>query len=185
MKRILGIDPGSRMTGIGIIDVGPSSKLIHIFHTHISLQQQQFASRLVALYAAIRDVVECYQPHEIAIEQVFVHHNASSALKLGQARGVAIAAAAADQLPFFEYAPRVVKQTVTGLGSAQKSQVEYVVRALLGLSDQLQADAADALAIALTHAHSDFIVAKPRGRRSRGLNWSQYDRKLAGKINRG
>jgi crossover junction endodeoxyribonuclease RuvC len=185
IKRILGIDPGSRITGIGIIDFIDNNKTPNcIYAGCIKLGEENMSKRLGVLYFEVKNIVAHYQPNEVAIEQVFVNKNPSSALKLGQARGVAIAASVSRNLPIFEYAPRQIKQAVTGFGQAQKSQVQHMVKILLNISGNLQADASDALAIALCHAHSDILIPnnKSRKNRSRGLNWSQYDSKLTGKI---
>ena len=112
------------------------------------------ASRLGEIYSAVRELIETYQPDEFAIESVFVARNAQSALKLGQARGVAIAAAVAAELPVYEYAARQVKQAVVGTGRANKNQVAHMVQVLLELSGIPQADAADALAIAVCHVNT-------------------------------
>jgi crossover junction endodeoxyribonuclease RuvC len=186
-KRILGIDPGSRNTGIGVIDFCEKTKnSVMVYAGCIKLTHENMACRLGELYFKVRDLVAHYLPNEISIEQVFVHHNVSSALKLGQARGVAIAASVASGLPIFEYAPTQIKQAVTGMGRASKAQVQHMCQALFKISNPLQADAADALAVALTHAHSDCLgtVKKSRHRRNRGLNWSENDCKLAGNISR-
>ena len=137
--RILGIDPGSQRTGIGIIEVDEAGRSRHVFNG-----------------AIIGD----YAPHECAVERVFVSRNPDSALKLGQARGAAICAVVSRGLTISEYAAREVKQSVVGTGSGDKTQVQHMVGVLLNLHEKLQADAADALAIALTHAHVRASVAR-------------------------
>lgn len=119
----------------------------------IRLLETSFPQRLGQLFNQLRKVIEQYQPTVMAIEAVFVHQNIQSALKLGHARGVAIAAASLSALPVFEYAPRLVKKTVVGYGAAEKSQVQQMVKVVLNLNKVPQADCADALAIALCHAY--------------------------------
>ena len=150
--RILGIDPGSRITGYGVIDSdGVRSAVVE--SGCLRLDDGDFPDRLGRIFDGLRAVLERHGPREVAIEQVFVAHNAQSALKLGHARGAAICAAVTAGLPVFEYTPRAVKLAVVGNGGAEKAQVQHMVRHLLGLEGQLAADAADALAVALGHAH--------------------------------
>lgn len=154
MRRILGIDPGSRTTGIGIIEQQDSKRSpVCLFGGCIRLGDKEMSLRLGQLFHEIQDIVKTYKPTELAIEQVFMHKSASSALKLGQARGVAIAAVMSANLPVFEYAPRQIKQAVVGKGSAEKHQVQHMIQILLTLNAKPQADAADALAVALCHLH--------------------------------
>ena len=150
--RILGIDPGSRITGYGIIDSdGRSSK--HIASGCIRAGSGEFTHRLKIIFDGIAEVVAQHQPQEIAVEEVFVHRSISSALKLGQARGAAIAAALARSLPVLEYTPTQIKRAITGHGHADKVQVQHMVKLLTGLHIDIQADEADALAVALCHSH--------------------------------
>lgn len=151
--RILGIDPGSRVTGFGVIDVMAGGKLRYRDSGCIRLAAPDTAARLCELDGALRQLMDQWTPHEVGIERVFVMRNVDSALKLGQARGVALCAVGRSALPMAEYAPRLVKQTVTGTGAATKEQVQHMVRQLLSLEGRLAADAADALAIAVCHAH--------------------------------
>lgn len=153
MAIILGIDPGSRVTGYGVIRQ-TGKQLTYLGSGAIRTQVDDLPSRLKRIYAGVSEIIAQFQPDMFAIEQVFMARNADSALKLGQARGVAIVAAVNHELPVFEYAARLVKQTVVGIGSADKAQVQHMVSAMLKLSASPQADAADALAIAITHAHS-------------------------------
>ncbi|PJG85821.1 crossover junction endodeoxyribonuclease RuvC [Conservatibacter flavescens] len=153
MAIILGIDPGSRVTGYGVIRQ-EGRQLIYLGSGAIRTQVEDLPTRLKRIYAGVTEIITQFQPDMFAIEQVFMAKNADSALKLGQARGTAIVAAVNHDLPVFEYAARVVKQTVVGIGSADKTQVQHMVTQILQLSDRPQADAADALAIAITHAHS-------------------------------
>lgn len=155
MTRILGIDPGSQRTGIGIIDVGADGRLQHVYHAAINvLGNEAFHQRLKQIFDEISSVVDMYAPAEVAIERVFMARNPDSALKLGQARGAAICAVVSRGLALTEYAAREVKQAVVGGGAADKTQVQHMVGILLELPGRLQADAADALAIALAHAHT-------------------------------
>ncbi|KAB8307901.1 crossover junction endodeoxyribonuclease RuvC [Erwinia endophytica] len=152
MAIIIGIDPGSRITGYGVIrQVG--RQLTYLGSGCIRTNVTDLPSRLKLIYAGVSEIITQFQPDFFAIEQVFMAKNADSALKLGQARGSAIVAAVNHDLPVFEYAARQVKQTVVGIGNAEKSQVQHMVRTLLKLSANPQADAADALAIAITHCH--------------------------------
>ena len=153
MAIILGIDPGSRVTGYGVIrQVG--RHLEYLGSGAIRTSVEDMPTRLKRIYAGVTEIITQFQPDMFAIEQVFMAKNPDSALKLGQARGTAIVAAVNQDLPVFEYAARLVKQTVVGVGSADKVQVQEMVTRILQLSAKPQADAADALAIAITHAHS-------------------------------
>jgi crossover junction endodeoxyribonuclease RuvC len=150
--RILGIDPGSRTTGYGIIN-DHNKSLNYLDSGCIRTQSTEFSQRLLQIYDGICELMQRYMPDEVVIEQVFMHDNASSALKLGQARGAALVAAASFRVPIFEYAPRAVKQSVVGYGGAEKEQVKHMVMRLLHLNRPPQTDASDALALALCHAH--------------------------------
>lgn len=152
MRRILGIDPGSRVTGYGIID-SDGSRSLHIASGCIRMKQDDLPQRLGVIFKEISTLLETHRPTEFAIEQVFVSKNAGAALKLGQARGAAICAAVTAGLPVSEYSPRTIKQAVVGAGGADKEQVQHMVKRLLCLSGELTADQADALAVALSHAH--------------------------------
>ncbi|MEI7868511.1 MAG: crossover junction endodeoxyribonuclease RuvC [Candidatus Methylumidiphilus sp.] len=153
MTRILGIDPGSRSTGYGLIDAAPKGPML-VACGCIRTESDTFPYRLKQIYDGIVDIVRQYKPDELAIEQVFMHKNADSALKLGQARGAALCAVLVAGLPVHEYAARQVKQAIVGKGSADKIQVQHMVKILLNLSGQLQADAGDALGVALCHLHT-------------------------------
>jgi len=151
--RILGIDPGSRKTGFGIIDAeGDRATVVH--QGVIEAGGGEFTERLGLIFNGIRELIGEFQPDEAAVETVFVSHNASSAIKLGQARGAAISAAIAGGVPVAEYSPRSVKQAIVGRGAADKVQVQHMVRVLLGLRETPREDAADALAVALCHHHT-------------------------------
>lgn len=154
MTRILGIDPGSQRTGVGIIDVDAAGRTTHVFHAPLLLLGEgDFAARLKRLLVSLGDVIDTHRPDEIAIEQVFMARNPDSALKLGHARGAAICAVVLRDLPVHEYAAKEVKLAVVGSGSADKQQIQHMVGLMLRLTGKLQADAADALAVAITHAH--------------------------------
>ena len=162
MALILGIDPGSRRTGFGVINAR-GSNLEHIAHGCIVLPGEDLPARLKLIFDGILGVIEEYCPRAVAIEQVFMSKNAASALKLGQARGAAITAAVARDLPVAEYSARQIKLAVVGTGAAQKTQVQHMIKALLGLTHPPQEDAADALATAVCHAHSQQSLIKMSG----------------------
>lgn len=156
MTRILGIDPGSQRTGIGLVDVDASGRSTYVHCQALNLLQDadDFPARLGKLVFDLEDILAEWKPAVVAIETVFMAKSATSALKLGHARGAAIATVVRHGLPVHEYAPRLVKQSLVGTGAADKDQVQHMVRLLLSLPEKkLQADAADALAVALTHAH--------------------------------
>jgi crossover junction endodeoxyribonuclease RuvC len=154
MRRILGIDPGSRITGYGIID-SDGRRSVHVASGCIRMQDKMLPERLGAIFRGVAELVTLHRPEEMAIEEVFMAKNAAAALKLGQARGAAICAGVNAGLPVSEYAPRSIKQAVVGAGGADKEQVQHMVQRILGLSEKLAADQADALAVALCHAHTD------------------------------
>lgn len=154
---ILGIDPGSRITGYGLVQkVG--SQLVYVSCGLIKPDAKlDFVDRLDFIYTGICDVIGKYKPQECAIEDVFVSINPRSALKLGHARGVLMLAGRHNRLPVSEYAARTIKQSVAGYGNAEKSQIQQAVRAILKLSGPPSEDAADGLAVAICHAsHLDF-----------------------------
>ena len=150
--RIIGVDPGSRSTGYGVIDAG-GGRIVHVASGFVRAVEGGWAERLRRIFEGVGAVIDAHAAHEFVIEKVFVHRNASSALKLGQARGVAILAGAMRSLPVHEYSPNEVKQAVTGKGHASKEQIQYMTRVLLGLREPPQTDQADALAVAICHAH--------------------------------
>ncbi len=147
---IIGIDPGSRITGYGLIRL-EGNKTFHLDSGCIRIAENNPGIRLQQIYTGLKAIIQQHQPIEAAIEQIFMHQNPGSALKLGQARGAAIVAL---ELPISEYSARQVKQSVVGYGAAKKEQVQHMVRQLLNMKESLQADAADALAVALCHAHT-------------------------------
>ncbi|HAA46823.1 MAG: crossover junction endodeoxyribonuclease RuvC [Halomonas sp. 54_146] len=180
--RILGIDPGSRVTGYGVIDV-VGVKPCYVASGCIRTAEGALEQRLAQIYAGLSEVVGLHRPAQVAIERVFMAKNPDSALKLGQARGAALVCMANHGLSLAEYAARQIKQAVTGQGGADKEQVQHMVTAILQLSATPQADAADALAIALTHAYNSRVynshansgnglpAAPSRGRRRSTGRW--------------
>jgi crossover junction endodeoxyribonuclease RuvC len=149
--RVLGLDPGSRRTGFGVIDcTGSDARWVR--SGCIEVAALPMAERLRRIHLEVRLLVEALQPEVVAIERVFVSRNVASALKLGQARGAALAALEPGT-PLHEYAPRAIKLAVVGTGAAEKTQVAHMVGQILSLSEAPTGDAADALAIALCHAH--------------------------------
>ena len=151
--RLIGIDPGLRNTGWGIIAV-KDNRLIHIADGVIlSDAKNSLAERLVQIYDGLLEVIEQYQPDEAAVEETFVNKNPVSTLKLGQARGISLLVPARLGIPVAEYLPNLVKKTVVGSGHAAKEQIQMMVRTLLPGCEIKTADAADALAIAVCHAH--------------------------------
>ena len=159
MALILGIDPGSRKTGFGIINT-IGNKTEYVTSGVIRIPDVELPERLKIIFNSITQIINQYCPQEMAIEQVFMAKNAASALKLGQARGAAIVAAVALDLPVSEYEARKVKQSVVGNGAADKLQVQHMVKTLLRLPAAPQEDAADALAVALCHANSSQHLIK-------------------------
>lgn len=159
--RVLGLDPGSLRTGYGLIECdGPSQRFITAGCIRPPAGPQ--AGRLQHIYLALTQLVQQHRPDEIAIERVFVARNPDSALKLGQARGVAMCAAVSLGAPLHEYAPRTVKLAVVGSGRAEKLQVAHMVKAMLGVTEPLGLDASDALALALCHAQSRRLASLAR-----------------------
>ncbi|HUQ09448.1 MAG TPA: crossover junction endodeoxyribonuclease RuvC [Steroidobacteraceae bacterium] len=151
-SRILGLDPGSLRTGYGVIDCAGGSLTI-VAQGCIATSGGPLADRLRIIHARVAELIALHRPREVAVERVFLAKNADSALKLGQARGAALAAVPAS-LGVHEYAPRAVKLAVVGTGGAEKAQVAHMVKQLLRVDLRLAADAADALAIAICHAHT-------------------------------
>lgn len=151
--RILGIDPGSVKTGYGIIDSnGHQSQ--YVASGYLALPADSLSAKLGEIFSRLCDLIEQYQPGHMAIEQVFLAKNAASALKLGHARGAAMTAGVHTQLDIFEYSAKAVKQSTVGYGAASKAQIQHMVLRLLNTRKVLQEDEADALAVALCHAHS-------------------------------
>jgi crossover junction endodeoxyribonuclease RuvC len=160
--RILGIDPGLRVTGFGVIEAS-GSRLRYLTSGCVKSGGGALAERLRVILEGLREVIAASRPQEVAIEKVFVNVNAQSTLALGQARGTAICAAVIAGLPVAEYTALQVKQAVVGKGHAQKEQVQHMVRRLLALPGNPSADAADALACAICHAHGGRLGNVPVG----------------------
>jgi len=152
--KILGIDPGSRITGYGLV-IKDGNRLIHVDNGAIFTDSaKDFPSRLKRIYGNLTEIIETYRPDAVAVENIFFSNNVQSALKLGQARGAAIVAGVNAGLEVFEYTALQVKQAVVGNGKAAKQQVQQMTKVLLNLPEIAQADASDALAVAICHAHS-------------------------------
>ncbi len=167
MRRILGIDPGSRITGYGLIDSdGMHSR--HVASGCIRVGDDPWPQRLGSIFREVREVVQQYRPQELAIEQVFFARNAASALKLGQARGAAICAALSVGVEVHEYSPKSVKQAVVGSGGADKVQVQHMIKVILSMNEDPAEDQADALAVAVCHAHS---AGRTLGKASSWRRW--------------
>jgi crossover junction endodeoxyribonuclease RuvC len=167
MTIILGIDPGSRITGYGLIKE-TNHKLEYLDSGCIRTSTDgELSQKLLQIYDGICQLMDHYAPNEVAIEQVFMHENPSSALKLGHARGVAMVAAASHRVKISEYSARTIKQTVVGYGAAEKNQVSHMVIQLLMLNNSPQKDAADALAIAICHSYMRGKQGISRRRRKR------------------
>ena len=166
--RILGIDPGSRLTGYGCVDL-VGNQLRHVGHGTLKLSSTSGKStvpleqRLLLLFEGLTEVILKFKPQVLAVEKVFFAKNAVSALKLGQARGVALVCGALQSLEIFEYSPSEVKQAVVGHGTADKDQVAKMVQVLVGRQEFETSDASDGLALAICHAHT---MATLRGRNS-------------------
>jgi len=159
---ILGVDPGSRKTGYGIIEA-VGDKLRYIDCGVIRLPDGTLPERLKQIAAGLNDIIQIHCPTQASVEEVFMSNNPSSALKLGQARGAAIVAAVQNDLAVSEYTARQIKQSVVGSGAADKDQVQYMIRLLLKLDFNPQEDAADALAAAVCHAHSQQTLIRMSG----------------------
>jgi crossover junction endodeoxyribonuclease RuvC len=150
--RVIGIDPGLRNLGWGVIDTA-GSRISHVANGIVHGEGEDLAARLLALFEGLSEVVARFAPDAAAVEQTFVNRDGAGTLKLGQARGVAMLVPARAGLPVGEYAPNQVKKTIVGVGHADKRQVDHMVRLQLPGVEIAGPDAADALAIALTHAH--------------------------------
>ncbi|KUJ83413.1 crossover junction endodeoxyribonuclease RuvC [Microbulbifer flavimaris] len=162
MTRILGIDPGSRKTGYGLIDIQRGGA-VYVASGVVRIPDTPLPERLKLIFDAISQIAQQYEPEQMAIENVFMSKSAGSALKLGQARGAAIVAGTHAGLPVSEYEARKVKQAVVGSGAADKLQVQHMVKTLLRLPAAPQEDAADALAVALCHMHTMQTLVQTAG----------------------
>lgn len=153
MITILGIDPGSRITGYGVIQL-VDDKVNYIASGCLKLNQDSLADKLTTIYKGIDKVVNLYSVQEVAVESVFMHQNAGAAIKLGQARGAAIVGASNGDTLVYEYTAKQVKQSVVGYGAASKDQIQHMVMQLLSLSGTISEDSADALAVSICHANN-------------------------------
>jgi crossover junction endodeoxyribonuclease RuvC len=160
-RRILGIDPGSRLTGFGVLDFD-GEQATYVASGTVKSLDGSFPDRLKQIFVSVGEIVEQYRPDVVAVESVFMAKNAGSALKLGHARSAAMCATFAFDVDVFEYAPREIKQAIVGTGAASKEQVQHMIMTLLQLEGAPSPDAADALATALCHGHQRRI----RGRLS-------------------
>ncbi len=156
IRRILGLDPGLRHTGWGIIEL-KGNQLFHVAHGVISSKEGELAHRLVELFKGLEKIIHTYQPMEAAVEETFVNNNPVSTLKLGMARGVVLMTPALFNLSVAEYPANKVKKTVVGVGHATKEQVSHMVQVLLPKAAPVKLDAADALAIAICHGHHNLF----------------------------
>lgn len=178
--RIIGIDPGSRITGWGVIEVAAGKSRCLAFG-RVQCTQGAMPQRLLRILEALREVVGTHAPHEAAIEQVFVKRNVGSSLVLGQARGAALCALAGARLDIAEYAPAQIKLAIVGHGRAEKSQMQHMVKVLLDLQEAPPTDAADALAVALCHAHLRAALPSRAPRAARG-SWRSAVVDAAGRL---
>lgn len=160
--RILGLDPGSRLTGFGVVDF-IDDRACYVASGSVRSCEGSFAERLRLIFRSVGEIAAEYRPHAVVIETVFVHRNPGSALKLGQARSAALCATFERNLEVFEYSPREIKQAIVGTGAATKEQVQHMVAALLQLEGQPAPDAADALAAALCHGHQRRLHSRLAG----------------------
>jgi crossover junction endodeoxyribonuclease RuvC len=158
----LGIDPGSRITGFGVLDF-EADRAYYVASGAVRSVEGDFAARLRLIFRSVTEIVAEYHPDAVVIESIFVHRNAMSALKLGQARSAALCATFGLDIAVHEYAPREIKQAVVGNGAATKIQVQHMVRSLLKLQGEPSPDAADALAAALCHGHQRRLHARLAG----------------------
>lgn len=151
-QRILGIDPGSRLTGFGVVDF-VDDRAFYVASGSVRSVEGEFAARLRLIFRSVAEIAAEYRPDAVVLESIFVHRNAMSALKLGQARSAALCATFGLDVAVHEYAPREIKQAIVGNGGATKAQVQHMVVSLLQLAGEPSPDAADALAAALCHGH--------------------------------
>jgi crossover junction endodeoxyribonuclease RuvC len=172
LTRILGIDPGSRKTGFGIIEL-ENQKIRHVINGRLQVGDGDFADRLKQIFEGLTDIITRYKPEMMVIEKVFLHKNADSALKLGQARGAAISAGVSQDLPVYEYSATQIKKAVVGNGHAKKEQVQYMMSVILNLPEVPVEDAADALACAITHANFAPVDGKPNSKLPEGMRTSR------------
>lgn len=162
MALIIGIDPGSRRTGYGVVEA-VGARVTYVGSGVIRLPEVELPIRLGIIFAAVSELIATHRPTQMAIEEVFLARDPRAALRLGQARGAAIVAGVSAGLPVAEYSARTVKKAVVGIGAATKEQVQHMVQRLLGLAAAPGEDAADALAVAICHAHSHGLPAALAG----------------------
>jgi len=153
MDRILGIDPGSRITGYGVVDSARGRLQFVACGVIKTTPAMPFSYRLNQIFSGINEVIQVHGPTAAAVEDVFLATNPGSALKLGQARGAAVVAVMQNNIEAFDYSAKQIKQAVAGYGQAGKEQIQHMVRVLLGLNKSPSSDAADALAVAICHAN--------------------------------
>ena len=162
--KILGIDPGSRITGVGVIE-SHGNEYRHVYSESLKLPKGELPARLETLFTGLQSIISQTRPDVVSIEKVFLAKNPQSALVLGHARGAAMLAAVINKLPVVEYSATEIKKTVVGKGRADKAQIQHMIRVLLGLRVAPEEDASDALAAAICHAHHQHInkaLAKAR-----------------------
>lgn len=172
MSRILGIDPGSRKTGFGIIELN-NRKIEHVINGRLMVGDGDFPERLRQIFVGLTEIIGRYKPEMMAIEKVFLHKNADSALKLGQARGAAICAGVNQGLKVHEYTATQIKKAVVGNGHAKKDQVQYMMSIILALPELPGEDAADALACAVTHANFADVGRAQKSKLPEGMRTSR------------
>jgi crossover junction endodeoxyribonuclease RuvC len=172
MSRILGIDPGSRKTGFGIIELN-NRKIEHVINGRLMVGDGDFPERLRQIFVGLTEIIGRYKPDMMVIEKVFLHKNADSALKLGQARGAAICAGVNQGLKVHEYTATQIKKAVVGNGHAKKDQVQYMVSIILALPELPDEDAADALACAVTHANFADVGGSQKSKLPEGMRTSR------------
>jgi crossover junction endodeoxyribonuclease RuvC len=178
-ETILGVDPGSIVTGWGLVEI-EGNKLRHVANGVIGTSAAFCqADRLLQIHCGIEEIIKHYRPTALSLEKVFLSHNAQSALKLGQARGMAMLAAAQNQISVSEYSATEIKVAVVGYGHASKEQIQKMVGALLGLRGSLRADAADALAAAICHLHRKTYQNRVAVSRAVKTTWRNYVRLLS------
>lgn len=180
---ILGVDPGTLVTGYGVIDVEGNTVTVLEFDVIVNRSERSMPIRLKEIYSKLCGVISKYQPDEFAIETAFYGKNAQSALKLGHARGVSMLAAVNHEIPTSEYSPREVKKAVVGNGAASKDQVKFMVKSLLHLRETPKLfDATDALAVALCHHQRNRGTGTKRNGASRQTNWASFVKANPGRI---
>ena len=172
MSRILGIDPGSRKTGFGIIELN-NRKIEHVINGRLMVGDGDFPERLRQIFVGLTEIIGRYEPDMMVIEKVFLHKNADSALKLGQARGAAICAGVNQGLKVHEYTATQIKKAVVGNGHAKKDQVQYMMSIILALPELPDEDAADALACAVTHANFANVGGSQKSKLPEGMRTSR------------